>query len=92
VPACPLHRLVEAGALEQVVAATCSLVSANGPSVKISSASLILIVVASAAGRRRLPCRFTPELTVSSIQAANAAWASSSHFEARSGSAAWISM
>jgi len=58
----------------------------------MSSPSRILIVVASAVDRRRLPCRLTPELIVSSIQDENEAWASSSHSEARSGSAAWISM
>src|SRR6185437_16436715 len=66
--------------------ATCSLLSAYGPSVMMRSPSLILIVVASAVGRRRVPCRLTPERIVSSIQEKTEASASSSHPGARSGS------
>src|ERR1700722_6497970 len=58
----------------------------------MSSPPLILTVVASVVGRSRLPCRLTPVRIVSSTQEEKEAWASSSHFAARSGSAAWISM
>ena len=72
--------------------ATCSLVSANGPSVTSTSRSRTRTVRASLAGRSPPPPNFTPRASVSASQA-RWAWASAdpdaAPWSAWSGQAAW---